>query len=270
MNTLLNFINLLIFLAAILAAVMIADQDPGTIHAVWMGWEADSTVVRVLIGALIFAVTFFYLGQFFSWLRRIPSIVRGWFRPAPPKPELATLLHALSLNAVGDSKTASKLVEAANPRPEEELLESFARLRLGLADPIEADGLTADPVLGPLAVQARAKQEANTNNWATVRDVTKSGLDRFGKLPNLQTLHLKALLNLGETSAASQFLPSLRSNVPSNVWPLLDMAVKGPTPTTAAGLGHPWFATFQAWLATPQAALPPLDESHGKAPTKIR
>lgn len=272
MNTFLNFLNLLIILGAILAAVMIADQDPGAIRAVWLGWEAESTVVRVLIGLLIVAVTFFYLGQFFSWLRRLPALIGGWFRPAPPKAELATLLHALSLHAVGDGKTAAKLVEAANPRPEEEQLENFARLTLGLADPIETESLAADPVLGPLAALARARQEAAANNWAAVRDATKAGLDRFGKLPHLQTLHLKALLNLGETSAASQFLPGLRSNVPANVWPLLDMAVKGPNPTTAAGLGHPWFTTFRAWLATPRAPLPPLDpapeNAHAKTPAQ--
>jgi hypothetical protein len=270
MNAFLNALNLLILLAAILGAVMIAGKDPGTFHLVWLGWEAQSTAAVAMVGLLIISTAFFYFGQFFSWLRRLPALVRGWFRPAPPKPELATLLHALSLHAVGDTKTAAKLVEAANPRPDEELLEDFARLRLNLADPIEAQDLTAHPVLGPLAALARAKQEASNNNWATVRDVTKAALDRFGKLPHLQTLHLKALLNLGETSAANQFLPHLRSNVPTTLWPLLDIAVKGPTTTTAAGLGHPWFNSFQLWLASPQAPLPPLEESRGKAPAKIR
>lgn len=269
MNAFLNALNLLILLAAILGAVMITGKDPGTFRMVWLGWEAESTAAVAMVGLLIIAVAFFYLGQFFSWLRRLPAIVRGWFRAGPPKSELSTLLHALSLHAVGDTKTAAKLVEKANPRPEEELLEAFARLRLNLADPIEGDGHTADPVLGPLAAFARARQEATLNNWAAVRDITKAALDRFGKLPHLQTLHLKALLNLGETAAANQFLPHLRSTVPPPVWPLLDMAVKGPTATTAAGLGHPWFATFHAWLATPQAPLPALDETHGKTP-KVR
>lgn len=268
MNTFLNALNALILLAVLLAGVMVAGDDPGTFNMVWQGWQAETTAANAVVGFLIALAVAFYLGQFFAWLRRVPAIVRGWFRPAPPKPEMATLLHALSLHAAGDTKTAAKLVEAANPRPEEELLEAFARLRLGLADPIEAEGHAADAALGPLAAMARAKQEAALNNWATVRDVTKTALDRFGKLPNLQTLHLKALLNLGETSAASQFLPHLRTTVPAAMWPMLDMAVKGPTPTTAAGLGHPWFATFQAWLATPQAALPPLDESRGKTSAK--
>lgn len=256
MRHLLSALNLLILLGAVLAVVAVTGKDPGAVTVTWQGWDASSTAATAAIGAIIALALAFYLGQFFSWLSRLPATIRNWFRPAPPKPELLLLVRALSHHDVGDAKTTTRLLEKANPRPEEEALEGYARLHAGLADPVEIDRWLGDGSLGPLAALVKARHAAAARQWQAVRACTIEALNRFGKLPALQALHLKALLNLGDTAAATAFLPQLRANLPQAQWPLIETAVKGPSALGAARLDNPWYKAFQAWLDTDDAQIP--------------
>jgi uncharacterized protein HemY len=257
MRNVLGALNLLVLLAAVLAVVAVTGHNPGTVKVTWLGWDADTTAASAAVGAIIALTVAFYLGQFVSWVMRLPRIIGNWFRPAPPKPELHNLVRALAHHAAGDGKTATRLIEKANPRTEEEALETYARLVAGLADPVEIDTALADSALGPLAALVAARQAAAQGNWTLVAALTGEALGRFGKLPALQALHLKALLNTGETSAAVAFLPQLRAHLPVAQWPLLETAVKGPSALNAPRLDNPWYKTFQAWLATDDAQIPP-------------
>lgn len=254
MNAFLSFINVLIVLGAILAIVLITGEDPGHLTLAWQGWQAETTAAVAAITAIIVAVLAFYLGQFFSWLVRLPSHISSWFRPAPPKAELATLLRAMALYEAGDTRTATRLLEKVNPRPEEEALEGFARLHLGLADPAETERWSDHPALGPLAALAKAQSAATQSNWLLVKNTCDAALTRFGKLANLQLLLLKAQLNLNES--ATNTLRDLKSTIPQHAWQLLDAAVRGPNTLTAAQLDNPWFSQFQHWLTTAEAPLP--------------
>lgn len=269
MKTLLNAFNLLILLALVLGVVLVTGEDPGSLQLDWQGYTVQTTAAIAMVALMFLLALAFYLGQFISWLVRLPATIRGWFRPAPPKRELPKLVQALGLAAAGDDKTSRKLVEKANPHADEELLEAFARLQLELADPVELERWNDDPHLGPYAALVKSRHAASQQNWELVATTTRHALDKFGKLPALQILHLKALMNGKDPSAATNYLPTLRSHVPAKLWPLLDMAVRGPSTTTAAELDNPWFQTFSDWLATADTTLPTVP--HGtKTPAKRR
>ncbi|MCP5405637.1 MAG: heme biosynthesis protein HemY [Pseudomonadaceae bacterium] len=260
MRAFIGAVNLLILLAVILAVVLMTGEDPGQLTVVWHGWDMQTTAAIAAVAVMMLLALAFYLGQFVSWLARLPATIRGWFRPAPPKHEMPRLLEAMAHHAVGDDKTAAKLLAKANPRSEEELLEAFARLQLGETDPVELERWVADPHIGPYAALVKAQHAATSQNWELVRTTTETALKQFGKLPALQILHLKALMNSDNQTAAINFLPLLRSHVPAKLWPLLNMAVRGPTSTNAAELDNPWFKTLSHWLSTPRATLPQVPQ----------
>lgn len=256
MNALLGAINALILLAVVLAIVWVTGRDPGQLSLTWQGTEYITTAAFAAIAGFIGLTLAFYLGQFISWLSRLPATIRGWFRPAPPKPELARLVEVLSLAMSDDLKQASKLLDKVNPKPEEEVLEAFARLQLGLTDPAELERWVANPHLGPYASLTKAQLAATQANWELAKVATQQALESFGKLPAHSILHLKALLNLGETAKAQAFLGTVRPYVSQAQYALLDMAIQGPTSTTAAKLDDPWFAAFQQWLKTASVTVP--------------
>lgn len=266
MNALLGALNMLILLGVVLAAVWLAGADAGQFTLVWRGWEITTTAAIATIGLLITLTLAFYLGQFISWLSHLPATIRNWFRAAPPQPELPRLVEVLSLIMADDIKGATRLLDKTNPQIAEEPLEAYARLTLGLTDPTELDRWVENPHLGPYASLVKAQQAAAQNNWELARITTQKALDKFGHLPAHQILHLKALLNVGDTNRARTFLGNLRNHVPAPLYSLLDMAIKGPTSSTAAKLDDPWFTAFRLWLPTPSIVFP-----HVQAPTtKIR
>ncbi|MFZ2587323.1 MAG: heme biosynthesis HemY N-terminal domain-containing protein [Alphaproteobacteria bacterium] len=256
MTSLLNALNVLILLALVLGVVWLTGQDAGTLTLTWHGWELSTTAAIGAIALLILLALTFYLGQFVSWLARFPGTLRNWFRAAPPKPELPRLVQALSLSMAEDTQAARTLLTKLNPLPHEEVLEAFARLHEGIADLAELESWLDNPHVGPYASLVKAQHAAGQANWALVRTTTQAALDMFGKLPAHHILHFKALLNLGETAKASQYFTNLRSAVPAPTLALVDVALRGPTPTTAAKLDDPWFALFQHWLTTPSISMP--------------
>jgi uncharacterized protein HemY len=258
MSGLIRALVVLALLAAAVALVALSGQNPGQVSVTYGGLKMETTVpVAAALLALSWGIAF-YLGQLLTWLARLPRTLRDMATGRGSRTTLQGLAEGYAAAFLGLAREATRAVSRVSPSPAEAPLVQLLGIRLGTIPAATLARWQGDALLGAPASLELAHRAAVAGDWGAVKAASAQGLGQAPTSPRLLFLHFKALLNLGETAAAADLLPSLRPHLTSSIAKKLEVVVRGPLAPDAAPpqLRHPWYPAFQHWLTNATEQLP--------------
>ncbi|HEX2859196.1 MAG TPA: heme biosynthesis HemY N-terminal domain-containing protein [Alphaproteobacteria bacterium] len=258
MSRLLRALTVLALLAAAVALVALTSQYPGKVTVTYGTFSAETGLaVAAAVLALLLGIAF-YLGQLLTWLRRLPRTIRDMASGRHKQSTLQALAEGYAAQFLGLTREANRAVSRTNPTASEQTLVNLLGIRLGTTPAATLSRWQADALLGAPASLELARRAVLAADWPAVKATTAAGLAQSPHSPRLLFLHLKALLNTGETAAAADLFPSLRPHVSSSVAKKLEIILNcslNPDANTA-GLKSSWYTAFQQWLTNASEQLP--------------
>ena len=241
-------------LLAYTLAVLQGPPLPG--HGVVVQVGNTSLTSSVPVALLLFAaalVTLLYLPQALIALLQLPHTLRQFFQQQNLRTTLQHVAQAWQLHQLGHPTQAQKLAQSL-PLPATHPAHALITL-LGLQTralkPTQLKTLLPHPHFGPLAALQLAEAAASTAAWSDIRFLTQQ-LPATSPWPlPLTVLAFKAAVNLHDP-AAPQLLTHLKPQLTPGQFTILSQWLANPgTPA-----GHPWLASFQAWLTNGNSTLP--------------
>lgn len=258
MIRLLRALTVLALLAAAVALVAITTQYPGKVTLSYGTFSAETSLAVAAAALALLLGLAFYLGQLLTWVRRLPRAIRDLATGRHKQSTLQALAEGYAAQFLGLTREANRAVSRTNPAAGEQALVNLLAIRLGTTPAATLVRWQPDALLGAPASLELARRAALNADWPAVKTATGAGLSQSPNSPRLLFLHLKALLNTGETAAAADLFPSLRPHVSSSVAKKLEIILGGSLNPDAntAGLKSPWYTAFQQWLTNAAEQLP--------------
>ena len=247
---------LITLLAFMLFAAGLKDVDPGMVQIDWQEWQLEAPGSVVVIGLLLLLVVAYFFGELVSWLRHLPGRLAAFVSGRNQHTTLALLAEAQAASMLGETKRANKALAKAKPSEQEAALHTLLRINhhMNAAELVKYQG---NAVFGAPASLVLARLAVADADWRAVKDHTAAGLMLAPESPRLLALHLKALVNLGETGAAEALLPELQRILSKPTMPLLTSVLK--PAGTPVQPNHPWYKAFTQWLGTSSEIIPEAD-----------
>jgi uncharacterized protein HemY len=244
---------LITLLAFMLFAAGMKDVDPGMVVLNWREWELEAPGSVVAIALLLLMTVAYFFGELVGWLRRLPSRLAAFVSGRNQHSTLALLAEAQAASMLGETKKANKALAKAKPSEQEAAVHTLLRIshHMSAGELVKYQG---NAVFGAPASLALARLALAENDWRGVKDHTAAGLTLAPESPRLLALHLKALVNLGESSAAEALLPELQRTVSKPTLPLLASVLK--PAGTPVQPNHLWYKAFTQWLGTSSEIIP--------------
>lgn len=257
MIPLLRALAILTCMVALLVLLAKSGTTPVPVSVQWNTTTLSTTApVAITFGLLVLFITY-YFGRLTAWLLNLPATIRAYIQGRRVMSTWEALTQGFASLAMGEKSAAIRIANTLRPAPHERGLVTLLKLQTGELTETEAQSFLTDPTLGPLINLHFARHHARAGKWRMVRTYTTPGLALNPSQPVLNTLHFKALLNLGEDEAAVSFLPNIKPQLTRNTYQLLSTIIAaGITTPHAAALSHPWVRAFQKWLPTPSETFP--------------
>lgn len=266
MGALVRLLLVLALIVLVMAGATAARGPDGVVTLAWgdLSVETSVPVVLGLLTALL--VVAYYLGQLVYWLGGLPSMIRALRGQRKRQATMDKLVAVLVAQRLGKTREAGRLMQAVMPQADEEDLVTVVKLLLDRVAGPEALELQGHETYGALASLSLAHKAADAQDWAGVRDHSRRGLEQAPDSPRLLLLHMKALLNLGESASARALLPQLKGQIEPQAYALLGEVIDAETsPEKGVALTQkPWVVAFRTWLGTAAEEMPAVPgQGHG-------
>lgn len=164
-----------LIIISILSAIAIWAADrPGRLVIDWQGWKIETSLLALMLGALVFAALVWALARLWSWLRSGHALSPDKRALRKARAGIKDIDDALSAFATGDMKSARKLSEAAIKRLDD---SAMARVLAAQAAANAGDMKAADAHYAALLKSERGQLIGLRGQLLTARrrgEVTKA------------------------------------------------------------------------------------------------